>query len=155
MSASAIFGLSLRPTDAEFLKRWAREAAPHEACGVLLGRREGERIEVLEVRAGRNVATRAARAFELHPEDHLAFELEARRLGLEVVGVWHSHPRGPARPSTTDRASAWDGWLHAIVGRDARGEFEVRVWRVRGEAWDELARSAGASASGARDRLDQ
>jgi len=138
------------------LVAWARAAAPHEACGLLLGRC-GERAEVEHVRLARNVATDAQHAFEVHPEDHLAFALEAERLGLDVVGAWHSHPRGEAKPSATDRAAAWDGWLHAIVGRDARGGFELRVWRVRGDAWTEVARSTAANERGARewsDRLD-
>ncbi len=137
----------------EQLVEWARAAAPNEACGLLLGRVEAQRVEVREVRQGRNLSRAPAAAFELHPEDHLALTLDAERAGLAVVGVWHSHPRGPARPSATDRAVAWDGWLHAIVGRDARGEFEVRVWRVRSDAWTEIARSAAESE--ARDRLAQ
>lgn len=139
----------------EQLVEWARAATPNEACGLLLGRTDSQQVEVRDVRAGRNVARDPAQAFELHPEDHLALTLEAERAGLAIVGAWHSHPRGPARPSATDRASAWDGWLHAIVGRDTRGEFELRVWRVRGEAWTEIARSTAASERGARETSDR
>lgn len=134
----------------ERLVQWTSEAAPNEACGVMLGRRVGARLEVLAVRMGRNLATDPARAFELHPEDHLAAERAAEASGLELVGVWHSHPRAPAQPSPIDRAAAWNGWAHAIVGRNERGEFELRVWRASGDVWIELERSPGTRASCAR-----
>ncbi len=120
------------------LVEWARAATPKEACGLLLGRVAAQRVEVCEVREGRNIADDSSAAFELHPEDHLALTLEAERAGLTVVGVWHSHPRGPATPSASDRAAAQASWLHGIVGLNARGEFELRVWRAAASTWVEI-----------------
>jgi proteasome lid subunit RPN8/RPN11 len=37
-----------------------------------------------------------------------------------VVGFYHSHPRGPAAPSETDRDRAtWTGYVYAIVAPEA------------------------------------
>jgi proteasome lid subunit RPN8/RPN11 len=115
----------------ERLERWARQRYPHEACGLLLGRHERERTEVVEVYEARNLDTeRAADRYELDPADHLAAEESARRLGLDVVGIWHSHPDHPARPSDTDLVHAWEGWSYAIVAVDAKGAYELRAWRL-------------------------
>jgi proteasome lid subunit RPN8/RPN11 len=134
--------LRLAPREIERLKSWTRAAAPDEACGVFVGRRvegaAGARVEVVEALLGRNLAAAATRAFELHPEDHLAAELAARAAGLEVVGAWHSHPDGPAAPSASDRADAWEGWVHAIVGRSRAGELEVRAFGFATGAQHEL-----------------
>jgi proteasome lid subunit RPN8/RPN11 len=107
---------------------WARAAAPDEACGLLLGRRREERVDVEHVRRARNVAAEVHRAFEVHPEDHLAFSLEAERLGLDVVGAWHSHPRGAATLSPADLAAAAPGWAQVVVALAASDTPELRAW---------------------------
>lgn len=104
------------------LRRAARAAYPREACGLLLGRRRGTLARVARATVARNLAGKPDR-FEVHPEDHLAAELAARAAGLELVGVWHSHPDRAPRPSRRDAAAALAGWSYAIVsvedGRDA------------------------------------
>lgn len=107
------------------IRCWAREAYPAEGCGLLLGDRGEERGRVRVERAMRavNLAAPVERdRFEVDPGDHLRARLEARSEGLEVVGVWHSHPDRPAHPSQLDARGATRGWSHVIVsvwgGRD-------------------------------------
>ena len=106
-----------------------REAYPREACGLLLGEQRGASLEVVAVRAARNLSARAD-GFELDPSDQLAAEREAERLGTAVCGVWHSHPDRAAVLSPRDRAAAWDRWANLVVAVDARGVLEMRAWRV-------------------------
>ena len=115
----------------EQLVRWAGERYPSEACGLLIGRRERARTVVVDVAEARNLNTAHAGArYELDPADQLAAEEVARSRGLDVVGIWHSHPDHPARPSETDRIHAWSGWSYAIVSVNARGAAELRAWRL-------------------------
>ena len=79
----------------------AREAAPAECCGLLVGRSD----EIVDAIPTRNVAGDESR-FLIDPKDHIDGRREARRRGLEVVGFYHSHPRSPAEPSATDVAEA-------------------------------------------------
>lgn len=84
----------------------ARDAAPAEACGVLGGRDEGP-VRRAEVAHGcRNVARHPAWEYLAAPEDQLRAFLAVEGAGLEVVGVYHSHPRGPQGPSQADAARA-------------------------------------------------
>jgi len=107
---------------------------PHEACGLLLGRRHGETSEAVLALEARNLdTTRAHERFELDPADHLAGEERARTLGLEVIGIWHSHPDRPAQPSALDRAQAWAAWSYVIVAVVAGEVVELRAWRLAGE----------------------
>jgi proteasome lid subunit RPN8/RPN11 len=103
----------------------AREAAPAECCGMLVGR--GDRI--LEAVRARNIAESPTR-FLIEPADHIAARRDARARGLEVVGFYHSHPQAPAEPSATDLAEAtYSDHLYLIVGlRDA--EPDVRVYAL-------------------------
>lgn len=95
-----------------------------ECCGLLLGR--GARIE--EVCPADNVAIDPTRHFEIDPAALIAAHRAARSGGREVLGYYHSHPRGLPVPSVTDsEQAAGDGRVWAIVARD-----EVRFWRDDG-----------------------
>ena len=48
----------------------------------------------------------------------------ARAEGLEIIGIWHSHPDHPARPSETDRAIST---LSRITVNAAPRELLVRI----------------------------
>lgn len=104
----------------------ARDSAPEECCGLLLG---CEAIE--DVRSAANVAADPRRRFEIDPQALIDTHRAARAGGPRVIGYYHSHPAGPAEPSAIDRAmAAGDGKVWAIVGesgvtfwRDDRGGF--------------------------------
>lgn len=120
------------------LERWAREGYPHETCGLLLGTRNGEGVEVKELTAARNLnVERAADRYELDPGDFVAADKQARDAGMEVVGIWHTHPDHPARPSQTDLAAAWEGWSYMILSVSDHGVGDVRSWRLDGSAFVE------------------
>lgn len=94
---------------------------PHEACGLLLGRREGEKMRVSEAVASPNLAADPARRFEIDPGLRLRLQKAARQGPEQVLGHYHSHPDGPARPSATDRAGIYEAdliWLIAAVTID-------------------------------------
>ena len=120
------------------LEAWARAGYPLECCGLMLGRMEEGRIAVLAVRQARNLNTdRAHDRYDLDPEDFLAADQAARSEGLEIVGVWHTHPDHPAVPSETDRAAAWPGWSYVILEVAHGRVAALRSWRLAGEAFEE------------------
>jgi len=125
--------LRLPQTLGESLNAFALQGYPRETCGLLLGVRMGDEHAVTEVRRARNLnVERAKDRYELDPDDFLAADREARAAGLDIVGIWHTHPDHPARPSVTDRDGAWSEWSYLIVsvGREAVGE--IRSWRLNG-----------------------
>ncbi|KPF90445.1 peptidase [Novosphingobium sp. AAP83] len=95
----------------------ARDAPPLEACGLLLG--TGACVESAVPAA--NVAPDPALHFEIDPAALIAAHRAARDgLGPHVLGYFHSHPNGLARPSATDaQSAARDGRVWAIVANDA------------------------------------
>ena len=111
---------------------------PHETCGLLIGRQaEGITTVIEAVQAPNLNRERPGDRYDLDPKAILVADRESRQKGLEIVGVWHSHPDHPARPSETDRAAAWENWSYVIlsVGRD--GVREVRSWRLKGAQFQE------------------
>jgi proteasome lid subunit RPN8/RPN11 len=107
-------------------------AYPEEGCGVLLGRDHAGGREVVRVLGfdNRREDSRANR-YLIDPEQLLAAEREARAAGLDVVGIFHSHPDHPARPSGFDLDHAWPYYSYLIVSV-ARGRVADQTsWRLR------------------------
>ncbi|MFL5731668.1 MAG: Mov34/MPN/PAD-1 family protein [Chloroflexia bacterium] len=107
---------------------------PNEICGLLVGKEEDGRRVVNELVAVENSfeAGEQFHRFLITPEAMLKAERVARRGGLTVLGVYHSHPNAPAIPSEYDRDhAAWTTWSYIIVSvRDGRAA-ELRAWTLR------------------------
>src|SRR3990172_8519045 len=130
--------LRLPQTLRESLSAFARQEYPNETCGLLLGTRARDEHAVIQVRQGRNINVGRARdRYELDPDDFLAADRAAREAGLEIVGIWHTHPDHPACPSATYRAGAWPEWSYVIVSVGRAGVEELRSWRLNGGDFDE------------------
>jgi proteasome lid subunit RPN8/RPN11 len=103
----------------------AREALPGECCGLLIG--TPARIDTAH--PARNLKTGATR-FLIDPRDHFAAVHAARESKRFVIGVYHSHPNGPASPSPADLAEAsYDDYLYLIVSL-ASDPPAVRLYRL-------------------------
>ncbi len=87
---------------------------PEEACGILAGLIKDNRYVVKEVLPITNALHSRTRFRMDAPQQVEAFNyLEAHDLAL--VGIFHSHPDGPAYPSPTDIAEAfYDECVHLI-----------------------------------------
>lgn len=119
MGARAARPLTLPPGGVAELVRVATDAAPREACGVLVG--SGDRVEA--VVAVPNVAAAPDR-FELDPDALFAVFARAESAGRTVLGTFHSHPRTDGVPSRVD-VEAWvPGWVSVVIGADGR----PRAW---------------------------
>jgi proteasome lid subunit RPN8/RPN11 len=117
----------------------AQEARSSEACGLLLG--HDTHIETALPAA--NVHPEPLRHFEIDPAALIAAHKAARERasagGPQLLGYFHSHPDGLARPSATDAAMApGDGriWAIAAAGvvtlwRDAPSGFEALSYRLK------------------------
>lgn len=128
--------LLLPPAVRAELEAAAAAGYPDETCGLLLGQNDERGCWVAAQRAARNLnRVRARDRFELDPLDYLAAEAEAAKGSIEVVGIWHSHPDHPARPSETDRAMAWPGWSYVILAVAAGRVADLRSWRLAGEVF--------------------
>ncbi len=125
--------LGLGPEVGGLLRTWAQAAYPFEACGLLLGvqTEHGPRSDLATVE--RNLHQERARdRYELDPAGFVRAQRKADSMGLDIVGVWHTHPGQSAVPSEIDRAQAWSGWSYVILSVIAGRVAELRSWRLRG-----------------------
>jgi proteasome lid subunit RPN8/RPN11 len=112
----------------------AREAAPVECCGILIGR-DGS---IDEAARAKNLAGSPNR-FLLDPKDHIEVRRTARGRGLDVIGFYHSHPHSPAWPSPTDIAeAAYPDAVQLIVSLEGTAAV-ARLFRLESGSAEELA----------------
>jgi proteasome lid subunit RPN8/RPN11 len=105
---------------------------PFEACGLMLGHTADGQVTVERILHARNLNIGRLRdRYLLDPDDFLAADRVARDAGLEIVGIWHSHPDAPARPSSTDLERAWEGYSYLIVAVTTMKVMDFRSWRLK------------------------
>lgn len=90
---------------------------PLEACGLLAGK--NDRVE--EVVFVRNQAQSPER-FVMDPYEQLKAFDQIESNGLDLLGIFHSHPTGPETLSATDMA-------------EAAYEVVYLIWSLNGDLW--------------------
>jgi proteasome lid subunit RPN8/RPN11 len=79
-------------------------AYPDEGAGLLLGKQTGENKEIVRLLPLENARRSSERhnRYLLTAEDFLKAEFAAAEMGFDILGVFHSHPDHPNRPSAFD-----------------------------------------------------
>src|SRR2546427_5783653 len=93
----------------------AQDAYPEECCGFLIGRKDG----------GSHVVEQSRRTENVHPKDRgTRYSIDGREIlkiehefrgETRLVGVYHSHPDYPAKPSSFDARRVWPWYAYLIV----------------------------------------
>lgn len=103
-----------------------------EICGVLAGEHGEERSRIAGAHPTANAADNPRTRYRIDPEELLKTIESIEEAGQEVVGFYHSHPRGPEAPSETDAARAtWTNYSYVICSLD--GGPTLGSWRWTGE----------------------
>ena len=112
----------------------ARRESPRECCGLLIG----TDLEVIEAVATANVAAEPLRRYQVSPVDHFTQMKRGREVAsqgaaaVNVIGVYHSHPRSAPVPSPTDLEEAFEEFLYIIAGQlDDSWSLEFRAYRLQ------------------------
>lgn len=127
--------LALTPSVYDGMLEHARGGGDREVCGILGGTYGAERSRAVTAHRTENVADTPRTTYRIDPAEQLEVMEAIEAAGREVVGFYHSHPRGPPGPSSTDAARAtWPGYSYLIV--DCSGEYPaVDSWRWTGETF--------------------
>lgn len=135
--------LTIPQTLFEKITRHLEAGYPDEACGILIGevddplqpRDRHVRDVILVANAWDEVNERESRhnRYLISPDEYVKADREASKRGLDIVGVFHSHPDHPSQPSETDRSQAWPGISYVIVSvRDGKATT-AQSWLLRNE----------------------
>jgi len=133
----------LQLTQAQFERiiEQGREGKPLEICGLLAGAKDGgELTRVVEV-FPIDSDDRSEITYSMNPLQQLRVEKEARARGLEIVGIYHTHPATQPYPSKTDVARAhwgetddllFPGHSYLIVSLRDVERPEPRSFKIQG-----------------------
>ncbi len=111
---------------------------PEEACGLLAGMDE----KVLIVQPVKNILKSPDR-FRMDAQEQLTCFLNFEKQNWDLLGIYHSHPQGPAYPSETDLAEAYypdiaylvwalneQEWVCQAFHLDNRVVTPIKIWIV-------------------------
>ena len=112
----------------EQMNAHVEKAYPEEGAGFLIGK-PGEVREILTLSNSREDGARHNR-FLFTPEYYLQAEMKAEALGLDLIGVFHSHPDCPNVPSEYDREWAQPFFSYIITRVDQGKAVNSRSWKL-------------------------
>ena len=116
--------IEIEKTAWETMVRHAQQTFPNECCGAMLGTSDGDRKKVTMAVPLENSYDGAQGArYEIKPEDLIAAEREARARGMDLVGIFHSHPDCDAYFSETDLKNSCP-WYSFVILSIKKGQFD-------------------------------
>ena len=123
--------LVIGPTLLDSLVAHAECSYPNECCGILVGRRSNTNALVDRVIASPNIAGIDRRHnYQIDWQTLLETQRQARADQMEIIGFYHSHPDGSARPSQRDLDHAWLGCSYLILAMFAGRCVDSASWRI-------------------------
>jgi len=104
----------------------ARRELPNECCGVLIGQ-QGVFERVIPVTS----VHPAPDAYFMSPEEQVEIFTELGEGSGSLLGIYHSHPKGPSSPSGMDISLAFHPEaVYFIVSLKNKKQPEVRAFRI-------------------------
>src|ERR1051326_4798298 len=104
---------------------------PNECCGLMVGTMSEGVRNVHTFRKCKNLNTERARdRYELDPLDMLRTEREFTNTELSIIGIYHSHPDHPSRPSQTDTDRAWPDYSYVIISVQKGTVASANSWEL-------------------------
>lgn len=125
--------LQIHTQAAEHIQEHAKRAFPNECCGFFYGK-DGEVRDVQIAQDVTNIKPGdQRRRFQIDPQDYMKAEQYALKNGLDLLGIYHSHPLHPAIPSEHDRVVAMPWFSYIIVSVTEDRIEEIRSWQLNNE----------------------
>lgn len=123
--------ITFSPDSWKLLRQQAEAAYPFEGCGLLIGPLSAKKT-VQKVVPLKNILRDEGRGrfdFSFSPKEFMEAQQAAEKQNLDVVGIYHTHPDHPPRPSATDAAQPMlAGWINVIASVHGGKFKEAKAW---------------------------
>ncbi len=105
----------------------AKRSPKEEICGLLAGK--GGRFT--RCYPEMNIARNKRQRFEMEPEGQIDAFRKMRERGEVLLGIYHSHPNGPAHPSSIDLSRhEYLDVLYLVISLEGPVTPELRGFRI-------------------------
>ena len=108
----------------------ATEIFPDECCGFLYGKDAAVRLVQEAVPVTNSQDGDKRRRFEISPLDYMRAERYALENDTTLLGVYHSHPNHPAKPSEHDLKQAVPFFSYIIVSVMHGKVADITSWQL-------------------------
>ena len=113
----------------------ARREPRLECCGLLAGRG----YQITHAYSAENVAANPATSYEVSTKEIVNLTRQIRENGLELLGIYHSHPNENEEPSETDIAAVgYPDVAYFIISHISDEHPQVRAFSIRDGQISEL-----------------
>lgn len=123
--------IKINHTQIKQIYQHGEDTFPEECCGVLTGLYENNIPVVIGIKRMRNTnaGSRNTR-YNIDPLDFVKLERELDESELEMIGIYHSHPNYPSKPSKFDLDHAWPNISYVVLSvQDGKAEL-LTSWRL-------------------------
>ncbi|WP_165232929.1 Mov34/MPN/PAD-1 family protein [Aquisphaera insulae] len=133
-STPAVVPLEITRACCDAMIAHCRAESPLECCGLLGGRPpRASSFHPLP-----NVAPQGETRYEADPVAVIEAVRSLRDEGMEILAIYHSHPRWEAVPSRTDLETNYWGEMPRIIVSLLADPPEIRIWRLDPKSFEEL-----------------
>lgn len=121
----------IEPKPLDEMYQDALQSFPDECCGFFFGKEVDQTRTISNILIVNNSKEGdKRRRFEIAPRDYLGAERFADENGLQLLGVYHSHPNHPAIPSEHDRVAAQPYFSYIIISIRGNEIADIRSWKL-------------------------
>ncbi|MFX1534848.1 MAG: Mov34/MPN/PAD-1 family protein [Promethearchaeota archaeon] len=103
---------------------------PEECCGVLIGT-SNPTPRIIDARRVRNTNSGTRnRRYNIDPQEYMSIEESIEKEGLQLLGIYHSHPDHPSRPSDFDLNHAFPNFSYMVLSVINGKAEKLTSWRL-------------------------
>jgi proteasome lid subunit RPN8/RPN11 len=106
---------------------------PIEACGLLAGR--NNHIQMIEIVTN---SLQSQTEFRMEPEEQINALTKFYSNELDLLAIFHSHPKGPAHPSQKDLRLHFYPNTAIIILSPAGEDWQIHGFSIKGEDYKEI-----------------
>lgn len=136
--------IKLTKEQLQIILNHAENTYPEECCGVILGNISFHNKTVVEVITTenawnsetavdfpdreKNIENSRRRRYTIAAQEMFEIQKSSRERNLNIIGIFHSHPDYPAKPSEFDCKFAWQEYSYIIVSVAKGKADEIKSW---------------------------
>ena len=126
----ALNRVALTPSSLETILSSCASQSDEEICGLLAGKRQDDLAVIAEVLLVENSLHSLTR-FRMEPKGQISAINQIGEMGMELLGIFHSHPNGPIYPSATDLTEWYDDELPSFICACKDGRWTLLAFQKR------------------------
>ncbi len=111
----------------QLLSNEAIDKKPNESCALLFGKKDNDTITINEIYPAENIE-KSPTNFTISNEQLIQGYKIAEEKGLEVIGIFHSHPDSEPYPSATDKKFMEINPVAWVIFSTVTNEFKAYMY---------------------------